>query len=185
MQQSQVKDLIEEQKIIQTRRLFFVSCPSKLCSLPYPGHPKGCPNIIKNIDHKIPLTKKNKNCPPFASRIEDKYDLQKPYFLAYVKFNIKLQKQRMKSAHADWTDKQCKCLLYWQGTVKKALKEYCDYYMKEGLKTYYLILDPTDYELIPEAMGLQVFETMECHGIKLEKHPENYVYKIAFIGVLK
>ena len=57
--------------------------------------------------------------------------------------------------------------------------------MKEGLKTYYLILDPTDYELIPEAMGLQVFETMECHGIKLEKHPENYVYKIAFIGVLK
>jgi predicted metal-binding protein len=162
---------IEEIKIMKLEKLFFVENPIKLCRLPYPGHKKGCPNIGKN-----------KDCPPYAQRLSEIYNLfsQDKYF-CYVKFNLKKQKEKMKLKHPNWSDRQCKCLLYWQKSVVKELRKKCNEF------TIFLYPDNGifDYELIPEAMGLHVFETMEYHGIKLERNPENYVYKIAFIGVLK
>lgn len=170
LQQSQISDFIEECKTISLQTLFFIDNPIALCKLPYPGHKKGCPNVGKN-----------KNCPPLCPKVNEKYNLSKPYFFSYVKFNLKKQKEKMKLLHPDWTAKQCKCLLYWQGTVRKKLNtnsKIFTYDIKEETGYWH------DYELIPEAMGVDVFKTMKCHGIKLERNPENYVYKVSFIGAL-
>lgn len=175
-------EFIEDTGYFKLKQLFFIHDPIKLCKLPYPGHPNGCPNIIKNLDLGIPGYKKNTKCPPFALKLDEKYNLKLDKYLVYVKFNIKKQKEKMKLLHPEWSNRQCKCLLYWQKSVVKELrKESCNFVNHRYIETQ----NDYNFELIPEAMGLHVFETAEYHGIKLEKHPENYIYKITFIGVLK
>ena len=163
---SEIIDLIEDHGIIELKRLFFVSDPVKLCKLSYPGHKKGCPNVGKS-----------KNCPPLCKRLEKKYDLDKPCFLVYVKFNLKKQEKRMLKLHPGWTIKQARCNLYWQKSVKKILKN-------EIADSDYNIFG-MGYELIPEAMGLHVFETAHYHNIPVQRIIQDYVYKIAFMGKLK
>lgn len=166
-------EFIEEIKIIKPDKLFFIENPVELCALPYPRHKRGCPNINRV------------NCPPNAERLEEKYDLAKPYVLCYVKFSLKKQKEKMQRLHPEWSDRRCGCLLYWQPGIIKRLRLKCvDFVYPKNTnplfyKSYY------KYELIPEAMGLNVFATMNSCGIKLEKNPQEYVYKVAFIGVLK
>lgn len=177
-----MNSFVEEIKIIHLRKLFFIENPIDLCKLKYPGHPNGCPNIVNN------LKKGNKpklSCPPFAKRLSEKYDLfnQDKYF-CYVKFNLKKQKEKMKLLHPEWTDKKCGCLLYWQKSVVKELKKKCLSFILFA-KNIFKAKEKYEYELIPEAMGLDVFETAAYYDVILERNPQNYVYKIAFIGVLK
>lgn len=176
---------IEEIKIIHLRKLFFIENPIDLCKLKYSGHPNGCPNIIHNLNILKTNKKPKLSCPPFAKRLSEKYDLfnQDKYF-CYVKFNLKKQKERMKLLHPNWTDKQCRCLLYWQKSVVKILEKKCLSFVLFA-KNIIESKEKYNYELIPEAMGLNVFETAAYHNIILERNPQNYVYKIAFIGVLK
>jgi hypothetical protein len=169
---------IEDIAIIKPDKLFFVVNPVDLCRLPYPGHKKGCPNIGRP------------GCPPDCDRLEKKYNLSKLYFLCYVKFNLKKQKEKMRELHPGWSEKQCKCLLYWQKSVVKELRGKAELFCidRSQYVNYCGKIEPMieyQYELIPEAMGLHVFETMKYHGIKLERNPEDYVYKVAFIGVLR
>ena len=175
-------EFIEDTGFLKLKQLFFVCNPVKLCRLSYPGHPKGCPNIIKNYNSSVPGYKKNIKCPPFILKLDEKYNLKLDKYFVYVKFNIKKQKEKMK-------------LLYWQKSVVKRLKEKCNNFLitfgstgKDKNGKYYTETGKEKhlyFELIPEAMGLHVFETAAYHGLILEKNPENYIYKIAFIGVLK
>ena len=159
-------DCIEEKEIKEIKRLFFVKNPINLCKLPYPGHKNGCPNVGKS-----------QQCPPHVIRLEKKYDLTKPCYFVYIKFNIKKQEKRMLKLNPGWTKKQARCLLYWQPCVKKELKKLGEFYTFRKNKSY---------ELIPEAMGLHVFETAQHIGINLERNysEQKYIYKIAFMGVL-
>ena len=163
-----VIDCIEDKGIKKLGRLFFVESPIDLCKLPYPGHKKGCPSIGNSI-----------LCPPHAERIKKKYNLKEPTYFIYIKFNIKNQEMRMLKLHPDWTKKQARCLLYWQNTIKKELIKLCKFYTNHRSNL--------NYELIPEAMGLHVFETAHYVNIPLERDYDKmkYIYKIAFIGELK
>jgi hypothetical protein len=155
-------------KIIKLKKLYFIKNPERFCRLPYPGHPKGCPNVDKSL-----------NCPPKAQRIEDKYDLSKPCYFIVYSFDIAAQKARMRNLHPKWSDKQCACCLYWQNGVRRELKKFTnDFRQTIGLRDY-------DYNLIPEAMGLNVFGTARKHGIPMKRNPYDILYKIAFVGVLK
>lgn len=162
-----VLDCIEEIEIKQIKRLFFVEDPIRLCRLEYPGHKNGCPSIGRN-----------KKCPPYAKRLEKKYDLTKSCWFIYLKLNIQKQEKRMVKLHPTWSKKQARCLLYWQPTAKKELIKKCELYK------YRISLG---YELIPEAMGLHVFETAHNMGLSLERDysKQKYIYKIAFLGELK
>jgi len=164
---SEIKDLIEDYGIIELKKLFFVECPIKLCQLPYPGHKNGCPNVGKS-----------KSCPPFVKRIEEKYNIiDKPCYFVYVKFNLKKQEERMLKIHSEWTVKQARCNLYWQKSVKKIIKNEIIHF---DYKRYNM-----SFEMIPEAMGMHVFETAHYHNIPLPRIIKNYVYKVAFMGELK
>jgi hypothetical protein len=76
--------------------------------------------------------------------------------------------------HPDWTDYQKRCVLYWQGTARSQLK-------KEILK-----FEKDHPECVvstgPEAMGVNLTETMKKIGIELEWPPTKYAYQIAIGG---
>jgi hypothetical protein len=168
-----------ESKIIKLKKLFFIPDPGKLCRLPYPGHKKGCPNLGKSL-----------LCPPNAPKLIDKYDLSKPCYFIVQPFNISAQKEKMKKLHHDWSDRQCACCLYWQNGVRKELKERSEIEcMVIGGRLYANGIIPfsglVNFELIPEAMGLNVFSTTRYHGIYMVRNPQEILYKIAFVGVLK
>lgn len=120
------------------------------CKIPYPGHPKGCPNYDK-VDR----------CPPRAPKIEDFFDISTPMYLVHSEFDLAAHQDRMLSLHPEWSDRQCRCVLYWQPKSRKQLKERSAEAMK------FLGLDGV--AMVPEAMGLNVYATARLSGLHLER----------------
>jgi hypothetical protein len=132
------------------------------CALPYPGHPKGCPNLVKGCTFKRP----NFNL------IRDSYH----WYAVMEEFDLLSHAKKMKEKHIDWTDRQCHNPLYWQGSVRKKLRENAQCVANTSPQS--IILD------IPEACGVEVFETIARVGIILEKTPD-IVRKIMLVGIPK
>ncbi len=134
------------------------------CTIPYHGHPKGCPNFGNH-----------EQCPPKINLVKDAFDLSKDLFFVVEEFDLKAHTEYMKSKHPDWTQIQLKNLLYWQGGVRKRLKEKTEQFIKKNGNG--LI-----YTLLPEAMGVMVINTTLKLGIPIERTPINKIFKIALVG---
>lgn len=139
-----------------------------LCCKAYPNHPKGCPNFNKRD-----------TCPPNSPMMDNFLDLSKKVMAVCVHFNLGQHVGRMKEKHPKWSQRQLECCLYWQGTARKWLKQEIAYNITRNA-----LFD--GYELVstdcPEAMGVNVSETMKEAGIVLEWPPKEIVRKVAFIG---
>ena len=72
--------------------------------------------------------------------------------------------------------RQLECCLYWQGTARKRLKERINEFIFLADERYVV-------NTVPEAMGVNVTETMKRVGIELEWPPVNLVYQIAMAGM--
>ena len=125
------------------------------CFLPYPGHPKGCPNYNNRS-----------TCPPHAKLWNDGEQVA----VIAVKFDLAAWAAEMKRRHPDWTDKQCRCCLYWQGAVRKALQ---DWAASAKGKSWGAL------EMIPEAHGVDVTKMMKRLGLPLQWPPRDFVWKVA------
>lgn len=135
------------------------------CICRYPDHKKGCPNYgIKE------------GCPPSCQMFDEVFDLKKDVYAVYVKFDLQEHVNKMKKLHPKWSEKQARCVLYWQGSVYKKLKQEIAMCLK--------ILKGYGHTLVPEAMGVNVQLTMKKIGIILDFPPKENVYKIAFLGKL-
>ncbi|MFX1536121.1 MAG: DUF2284 domain-containing protein [Promethearchaeota archaeon] len=134
------------------------------CRKPYPDHQQGCPNYGKK-----------KECPPQAPLIEDFLDLTKQHWFVVVIFDLIFHARKMKDKHPNWTEKQCRCVLYWQNTVRKELRTACDLFANRHP-------DELVYTLIPEAMGVHVIRTARLVGLPIKARPKDVIYKIALIG---
>jgi hypothetical protein len=138
----------------------------KWCCAPYTGHPHGCPNFIKGCTTKRP---------PFSELIP-RYE---KWFAIIETFDLKSHAEEKKLKHPHWSSRQCRNPLYWQGTVRANLKRRSERF-NDYLEFFYgrrgYILD------IPEANGIDVFETMAQVGITLERVPET-VRKIMIVGL--
>ena len=134
------------------------------CTNPYPNHPKGCPNFGKH-----------KECPPQAPLVRDVFDFNKELLFITEEFNLSAHVEKMQRKHPHWSMRQCKNLLYWQGGVRKRLKEKTEEYIENGRRGQI-------YTLIPEAMGVMVINTAIKAGIPIEKTPNFRVVKIALVG---
>ncbi len=135
------------------------------CKLPYPDHPVGCPNY----NHKS-------TCPPAIPLLEMVYDLSKPCYIVVVEFDMVEHIHKMLSKHPDWSDRQARCVLYWQNGVRKQLQEEADFYARVlpgGLVS----------TLCPEAMGLNVIATAQLVGVPIKTKPVDKIYKIALLAV--
>ena len=135
--------------IYPIKRLVTSDKTGKWCQLPYPDHPMGCPNYGKV----------NK-CPPKAPKAGKFFDLSKPLWLVHSEFDLAIHIAKMEKKHPKWTLKQCKCVLYWQLTSRKQLKE--------RIRAAYTTLNVNTSTMIPEAMGVNVYVTAKIAGLKLE-----------------
>jgi len=127
------------------------------CKLPYPGHPAGCPNFPKCV----------KEHPDFNLMIKGRL-----WDAVLEEFNLTDHAAKMKKKHPAWSERQCRNLLYWQNGVKSRLR-------KKVLK--YSKAEDIVLEL-PEACGVNVFETMSKNGIALQRHNPDIIIKVMLIG---
>ncbi len=138
-----------------------------LCLKTYYNHPRGCPNFNKK-----------KGCPPGAPLFEDVFDLSKPVYAIFNKFDLRSHIYRMADRNPHWTEHQLRCVLYWQGKARKQLKEKIDLFMFEHQEVDVV-------ETCPEAMGVNVTATMAVVGIILEWPPVRVAYQVALAGTRK
>lgn len=122
----------------------------KWCRLPYPGHPRGCPNFGKKP-----------HCPPNVIPIDRFIDISLPMYLVRAQFNLRSHAERMKSMHPGWTNRQCRSVLYWQNSVRAKLRD--------KVRTAMSDLSCDAVTFCPEGMGLNVFVTARLAGLRLDK----------------
>lgn len=132
------------------------------CKLAYPGHPKGCPNYGKL-----------KECPPAVKPVGEVFDLSRMHWFVTVEFDLEAQTKRMAELHKNWTQKQCRNLLYWQKGVNADL----EVEVREFINFAQLA-----FTLKPEAMGVNVIQTARNLGVPIETKPVKKVFKIALVG---
>jgi len=135
-----------------------------LCKTPYYNHPKGCPSFGKHDE-----------CPPKAPLVRDVFDFDKDFYFITEEFNLEKHAYEMKLKHPHWSERQCRNLLYWQGGVRKRLKEKTEDFI-------YFSRGEMIYTLLPEAMGVMVIDTALKAGIPIEKTPTWKVIKISLVG---
>ena len=150
-------------KIHNVKELIIDYRTREWCKLPYPDHPKGCPNYGKKS-----------GCPPHAPLIEEFVDIHNLIWLVTVEFDLASHVQRMLKLHPKWSNRQARCVLYWQPKVNKELKE--------AMLRYNHTIWGSVYTLCPEAMGVNVIETARRRGIQIKDFPTDKVYKVALIG---
>lgn len=143
-----------------------------MCVRAYPGHKQGCPNFGKKD-----------GCPPGANFFEDIYDMTKPVYVIINRFDFKAHVDRMKMVHPDWSKRKLECCLYWQTVARKQLFEGIKKFLRNNDNEHF----KQGYKVTtcPEAMGVNVTETMKRSGITLEWPQETVTYQIALAGIPK
>ena len=146
-----MKDIVPLREIVFDIR----ASDGTFCAHPYADHPKGCPNYPQCPDDEDRFTMQE------LQSLEHDYD----WFGVIEEFDLKTHAQKLKQKHLDWSERQCRCLLYWQGGVRKRLLSKAMSFQFEANCSSILLS-------IPEASGINVFATMEKAGIIIEKHPD-------------
>lgn len=155
--------------IYEIKRMIVSDRVSDWCLIPYHGHKHGCPNHNKQG---------RATCPPFAPHVFDYFDSDKPLYFVNSVFDLESHTRRMKRDHFMWSEYQCKCVLYWQNTSRKQLKE------RVVLQMYNLRLNALTY--CPEAMGVNVYATAHFCGLKLDRIRHLKICRhVALIGTKK
>lgn len=147
-----------------TRSLRLDERARQWCTLPYPNHPHGCPNYDRRD-----------SCPPVCQSLDEVFDLGKHLDAVVIGFDIKGHAAEMKRRHPGWTERQCRNPLYWQGHLRKQLRDFCGGQVA-------LLGDSYTYAMCPEAMGVNVIVTLKSTGHPIKARPTNTVYKVAFLG---
>lgn len=135
-----------------------------LCTKPYPGHKKGCPNF----NHK-------NGCPPGVKKFDEEYDLSKPVYAIVNSFDLAAHVEKMRIDHPKWSHRQLVCCLYWQRRARKQLFEGIKLFMREH--RHYAV------EPCPEAMGVEITKTLQAAGIYLEWPPKTVAYQVALAAI--
>jgi len=136
------------------------------CLLPYPDHPKGCPNYGKSD-----------RCPPIIGYFDEIYDLSQPIYAIVGEYDLKSHVDNLRLKHNNWSERQLRCVLYWQKTARKLLREEVNDWL-----IYNPQFTPTQ---CPEAMGLNVIKTLNTVNVKLQFPPIDIVHLVVICGILK
>lgn len=141
-----------------------------LCYYPYPDHPKGCINIDKC---------RNLNVPYFGTLLHN--GDYRYYYLIYLNFDFKRYKELRKNGNPGFfnTENRLKCLLYWQNSLKKIIKDFIEALWKQN-NGFYVLGCGSGFGLSfqkrvasMEAVGINVFSTMKLNKIPFEIKPIN------------
>jgi hypothetical protein len=135
---------------IKISKLISSNKTGQWCQISYPNHPNGCPNYGRKH-----------NCPPFAIKLTNILDIDRPIYIVYSEFNLRNHILKMKNRHPQWTARQLRNVLYWQGTSRKQLKE--------RVKVAQYVTGCNFISYCPEGQGINVYTTCIKNGLKLEK----------------
>lgn len=135
----------------------------RVCTRPYYNHHKGCPNFGRK-----------EGCPPLAPLLDQVFDMEAQFYVVINKFPLGEHVYRMMVKHPGWTYRQASCCLYWQGTARKQLKNLITYF-QEQYPEY-------QFETCPEAMGLNVTQTLTDAGLTIEWPPGAFALQVALAG---
>ena len=107
--------------------------------------------------------------------LDELLDLNQTVYCVWNRFDLGAHVQRMGKRHPDWSDRKLRCVLYWQGTARKQLREKVEAVLAEiqGMIALYC----------PEASGVDVTATMASIGVELEWPPNQWAYQVALVGV--
>jgi predicted metal-binding protein len=140
----------------------------RLCRRPYPGHPHGCPNWGRKL-----------GCPPDARLFGQAFDISQPVYAVVNEFNLGAHVERMRLKHPGWSQRQLVCCLYWQAGARRDLQgKIMEAFLelkRKGLLNYKAVS-------CPEAMGVNVTETLQAVGIELEWPPVRIARQVALLG---
>lgn len=133
------------------------------CTKPYPRHRKGCPNHTHCQYH----VKKHKTA-------AECFNLDSPMWLIYVEFDLDAQAIKMKKKHPNWSDVQCRNLLYWQRGIDNKLSTICHDFIIINKLEYYVTMG--------EGFGINMYATCAKLGLKLDSMRDMHtVRKMALI----
>lgn len=135
----------------------------KVCKQRYKNHPHGCPNWNNKA-----------TCPPKAPSFHKVFDQDHPFYVIVNAYPLGDHMRRMQEKHPQWTDRQLRNPLYWQGTARKLLKEGIQEFLQDHL-TYIVVT-------CPEALGLMVTDTVSQLGVELHWPPMETAYQVALGG---
>ena len=137
----------------------------EMCKLPYPGHPKGCPNYGKR-----------RACPPRQRLLPDIFNMTRPLYVICTSFDLKSHVSFLQKTHPTWSRRQLYCCLYWQGKARKNLKAAAEEFKKNN-SGYFV-------SFCPEAMGVNVSSMMKkVVEVSLEWPVETIAYQVAIAGI--
>ena len=122
------------------------------CQLPYPGHKRGCPNY-GDVKHA--------HCPPHAPSVKEYFDLSKPMYFVHSDFNLEADIERRRKMTPGQTERQYRCVLYWQSRSRQQLK------IRVKLARY--VIGSNAETFCPEGMGVNVYATARLSGLYLER----------------
>jgi hypothetical protein len=160
-------------EISEIEREFFLKGPvavacqpkgfNRWCALPYPDHPKGCPNFGKSAD-----------CPPLAPYFLDIYKPE--VYIAFMRFDFGEFLQRKRQIHPGWTERALRNPWHFQGHLDSRLKNFISSELeKPEFKDFVRVTSP-------EAMGVNIHLTARRAGIELEWPPKKNMYRIALFA---
>ena len=115
----------------------------------------------------------------------DYFDLAKPVWALWAEFDIAAQARKIKKAHPDWSRRQCVNCRYWQGTVRKFLREAATEWMQRCKTACPDHANQLALISCPEAMGVNVTATMKSIGVKLEWPPIKTSRMVYLVGVTR
>jgi hypothetical protein len=103
------------------------------------------------------------------------FDLAKPFYAIVNSYPLGKHMDKMLKRHPEWSDRQLRNPLYWQGTARKQLKEG----IKDFLNNYlmYIVIR------CPEACGVLVTKTLAPLNINLSWPPQEMAYQVALGGI--
>jgi hypothetical protein len=101
-------------------------------------------------------------------------DLGRPVFAIINEFPLDSWVQLMRERHPKWSDKQLRCCLYWQPVARRELRQQIMHFLLYGF-------GDAAYAR-PEAMGVNVTDTLHRIGIELEWPPVKIVRQVAVGG---
>uniref|UniRef100_A0A6M3L0W3 Uncharacterized protein n=1 Tax=viral metagenome TaxID=1070528 RepID=A0A6M3L0W3_9ZZZZ len=134
------------------------------CALPYHNHPKGCPNYL--------MCKHARSKKWLANEF---FDLDRPMWIVWSSFDLEKHAKRMKKLHPNWSERQCRNLLYWQRGVDNKT-----FHLERRIKEKFNL---KGYIAIGEGFGINVYATCRNAGLKLEhiRRPIKIVRKLSLL----
>jgi len=151
------KTIRRKENIINVRGEDLVIVPLKTyrswCTIPYPGHPKGCS-----------MWNKGKRCIQTTRKMhtfDEFFDRSAPMWFVWIEYDLGAWARKMKERHSDWSERQCRNVLYWQAAEKKRRNKFFEQFIiKRRLKG--------KYAGITEGFCINVYATCRNAGLILD-----------------